>query len=213
MPTIDKFIDGFKQFRKETYLPKQQLYRDLAAHGQSPKVMIVACSDSRVPVQNILGAESGELFVVRNVANLVPFYTEGDVHLSTTAAIEFAVKYLEIEDIIIMGHSQCFGIVTLMKNIEANEPCSITSWVSTYEDTRERVLKEYKGHSFEEKCHACERIAVMQSLEHLKEYPWIKERIDQGKLRCHGWWYDVGEGMLYQINQPDGHLVPLIDHD
>lgn len=211
MPNIAKFLEGFKKFRNENFLPRKAHYEDLAINGQSPDVMIISCSDSRVALQTLLDAESGELFVVRNVANLVPHFAEGDMHLSTTAALEFAVVHLKISDIIIMGHSECGGIHTLMTSIEKNEPCNITSWVSSYDEIREVVMQQYHDKSFDEKCHACEKLAVIQSLEHLAEYPWIKERLDDGSLRCHPWYYDLKEGMIYEIQQPSGDLRPLID--
>jgi carbonic anhydrase len=209
MATIDNFIKGYKKFREEHFKSREDYYQDLVTNGQSPQVMMITCSDSRINVPTLLNVDAGELFSVRNVANLIPSYRDGDVHLSTTAALEFAVKYLEIQDIIVMGHSNCGGIAALMQTPEDGDPCSITSWVSAYTGTRHTIEKLHGDKSIERQCFECEKHAILQSLQHLAEYPWIQSRIASGKLNCHGWYYDLAKGLLYEVRAPDASLHEL----
>jgi len=188
---IERLINGFKSFR-ETYYEKQPgFYKSLVEQGQQPDVMVVACSDSRVNPSIIAKAHPGELFIVRNVANLVPPYEPDSHYHGTSAAIEYAVRDLGVEHIIILGHSHCGGIRCLcdgQKN--SNDREFINDWMSI------AFQAKTDGLQGEDRLREVERQAVRVSLQNLLSFPWVKTRVDEGKLTLHGWWFDLEEGAL-----------------
>lgn len=188
---IDRLIAGFKSFR-ETYYEKQpDFYRSLVEKGQKPDVMVIACSDSRVNPSIIAKAEPGELFIVRNVANLVPPYEPDSHYHGTSAAIEFAVRDLNVEHIIVLGHSHCGGIRCLCEGHEdAKNREFIDGWMSIVEQARDDSLKG------EAQRRNVEREAVKISLDNLLTFPWVKRRVENGRLKLHGWLFDLEAGEL-----------------
>ncbi len=189
--TINRLIDGFKSFRETYYEEQPDFYRLLVEKGQKPDVMIIACSDSRVNPSIIAKAKPGELFIVRNVANLVPPYAPDSNYHGTSAAIEFAVRDLKVSHIIILGHSHCGGIRSLCEGHgEAEQREFISSWMSIVEHARDDTLegKVQERH--------LEREAVKVSLKNLRSFPWIKTRVDDGTLKLHGWLFDLEAGEL-----------------
>lgn len=188
---IDRLIAGFKSFR-ETYYEKQpDFYRSLVEKGQKPDVMVIACSDSRVNPSIIAKAEPGELFIVRNVANLVPPYEPDSHYHGTSAAIEFAVRDLNVEHIIVLGHSHCGGIRCLCEGHEdAKNREFIDGWMSIVEQARDDSLKG------EAQLRNVEREAVKLSLDNLLTFPWVKRRVENGRLKLHGWLFDLEAGEL-----------------
>lgn len=188
---IDRLIAGFKSFR-ETYYEKQpDFYRSLVEKGQKPDVMVIACSDSRVNPSIIAKAEPGELFIVRNVANLVPPYEPDSHYHGTSAAIEFAVRDLNVEHIIVLGHSHCGGIRCLCEGHEdAKNREFIDGWMSIVEQARDDSLKG------EAQLRNVEREAVKVSLDNLLTFPWVKRRVENGRLKLHGWLFDLEAGEL-----------------
>lgn len=188
---IDRLIAGFKSFR-ETYYEKQpDFYRSLVEKGQKPDVMVIACSDSRVNPSIIAKAEPGELFIVRNVANLVPPYEPDSHYHGTSAAIEFAVRDLNVEHIIVLGHSHCGGIRCLCEGHEdAKNREFIDGWMSIVEQARDDSLKG------EAQLRNVEREAVKVSLDNLLTFPWVKRRVEDGRLKLHGWLFDLEAGEL-----------------
>ena len=193
--TIDRLLMGFKSFR-ETYYEKQpDFYRFLVEKGQKPDVMFIACSDSRVNPSIITKANPGELFIVRNVANLVPPFEPNQNYCATSAAIEFAVRDLNVRHIIVLGHSHCGGIRCLCEGLEDPESREfIDGWMSIAEQARDERLEGEAQRS-----HA-EREAVKVSLGNLLSFPWVKNRVEDGRLKLHGWWFDmeVGDLMAYE---------------
>ena len=186
---IDRLIAGFKAFRETYYEAKPDFYRDLVAKGQSPDVMVIACSDSRVNPSIIAKAEPGELFIVRNVANLVPPYEPDGQYHGTSAALEFAVRDLKVEHIIILGHSHCGGIQCLCDGHEnGGDREFIDRWVSIVGQARDDSLEG------EAQYRHVERQAVKVSLGNLLTFPWVKSRVEDGSLKLHGWWFDLEAG-------------------
>ena len=161
--------------------------------------MIVACADSRVDPALLTGAVPGDVFVVRNVANLVPPYERGGSFASVPAALEFAVLSLGVEHIIVLGHAQCGGIHALMSDAGARGEF-IGKWVGIAQRARERVLAELpdKPSALQER--ACEQAAILVSLENLMTYPWIAQRVATGTVHLHGWYFDITEGELLCYN-------------
>lgn len=195
--TINRLIDGFKSFRETYYEEQPDFYRLLVEKGQKPDVMVIACSDSRVNPSIIAKAKPGELFIVRNVANLVPPYAPDSNYHGTSAAIEFAVRDLMVSHIIILGHSHCGGIRGLCEgHKDEGRREFIDGWMSIVEHVRDDTLQGKEQHRH------LEREAVKVSLSNLLSFPWIKSRVDEGSLELHGWLFDLEAGEL--LKHEDG---------
>ena len=199
----DDLIKGYRRFRADLWPQERARFEQLSERGQRPRTMLIACSDSRVDPQMIFGAGPGELFVVRNVANLVPPYEpDGDRH-GTSAAIEFAVRHLKVERIVVTGHAQCGGIKNLMS--DASGPAEddfISSWTSVAAPARSRVLR-CQGLTPEQQQERCEHEAIRVSLDNLVTFPWVRERVAEGGLRLHGAYFAVFTGTLLWLNEND----------
>lgn len=193
---IKQLVSGYLAFKKQHFELKNT-YEKLVSEGQSPKVLFIACCDSRVDPAILLGCSPGDLFVVRNVANLVPQYESDAAHHGTSAAIEFAVKSLKVTDIIIMGHSQCGGIHALMQDqSQAEETDFIAHWMGIATQAKAEVLANSLGSNLEQQCYAAEKRSVLISRQNLLTFPWVKERIDAGELDTHAWYFDMGQGAI-----------------
>jgi carbonic anhydrase len=193
---IERLIAGFRNFREVYYDGQPEFYRSLVEKGQSPDVMVIACSDSRVNPSIIAKAEPGELFIVRNVANLVPPYKPDSSYHGTSAAIEFAVRDLGVGHIIVLGHSHCGGIRCLCEgNERSNRREFIDGWMSIVDHAINFELKGEKLHRHVEK------EAVKISTNNLLSFPWIKDRVVSGCLEIHGWWFDLEAGDLLSYSE------------
>jgi carbonic anhydrase len=160
----------------------------------------------------LMGADPGDIFVVRNVANLVPPYANGAEFPGIRADIEFAVKGLNVEQIIILGHRSCGGIQALMngEGITENQYEFIGNWVSIARQARERVLRELPEAAPAEQAKACEQLAISLSLDNLMSFPWIRERVEAGGLALHGWYFDIETGELLGYSAEIGSFAPLV---
>ena len=198
---IDQIISGFKSFHKEYYEDNPEFYQTLVEKGQSPEVMVIACSDSRVDPSIIAKAKPGEIFVVRNVANLVPPYDPNTNYLGTSACIEFAVQDLGVKHIIVLGHSHCGGIKRLCERSGATEGREfIDGWLSI---AKLALASHLEGN---EKYRQVEREAVRISLNNLLTFPWLKTKFDQGDLELYGWFFDLESGELFSKTVNDDWL-------
>jgi carbonic anhydrase len=183
---------------------EKDVFESLAKSGQSPSALVISCIDSRVIPAMIFDAPPGEMLVVRNVANLVPPYAPDGVHHSTSAALEFSVRLLEVRNIIVMGHSSCGGVKALLDGAPASAPEFIGPWMAIAESARVRSMTC----SSREECQTCaEHEVVNVSLKNLMTFPWIAERVAAGKLALYGVWFDVSRGELMLL-QPDGSFAP-----
>lgn len=198
MKDIAKFIAGFERFQEKYFGEDRELF-DQLRQGQKPKVLIVACADSRVDPALLMGAEPGDIFVIRNVANLVPPYQPDGSFASVPAALEFAVCSLKVEHIIVLGHSQCGGIQALMRNI-GEQTEFIGKWIGIAQQARSRVQAELPNKPPQLQERACEQASILVSLENLTTYPWISERIEGGALHLHGWYFDITAGELFHYD-------------
>ena len=198
MKDIERFITGFRSFRKDYFGPENPHFESLK-HGQNPKTMIIGCSDSRVDPAILTNCAPGDIFTVRNVANLVPpFQDDGGQH-GVSAALEFAVCHLEVEHIVVLGHSQCGGIKALMAwNCGLDGNVFISNWMSIAVSARDKVLAELPGKEPQLQQRAAEQAAILLSLENLNSFPFIDERIKAGKLSLHGWYFDIAAGALLE---------------
>ena len=197
MPAVDKLIAGHQRFREGYYQQNKQKLSKLAKQGQSPKIAIVSCSDSRVDPTIILDCQPGDLFVIRNVANLIPPCESCDSFHGTSAALEYAVTGLKVESIIVLGHTQCGGIKALMDTPPSSTPETFTSkWMKQLENVRNEILEDQNG-TAESHYHDCEERGIIQSLNNLMTFPWVQEGVRAGTLHLHGWHYDLGDGSLF----------------
>jgi carbonic anhydrase len=201
---MKKLIEGYREFRAEQWPERRAIFEHLADRGQSPRTMVVACSDSRVDPAMIFDAGPGELFILRNVANLVPPYEPDSAFHATSAALEFAVRVLEIDDLIVMGHAMCGGIGVLLNGAPDPAGDFLVPWMSIAERAKERVLARAPADPQTE----CEQEAVKLSLENLLTFPWIAERVANGKLRLTGAIFDIRSGVL-TVLQEDGAFAPV----
>lgn len=204
MSATDNLINGYKEFRKDYYLENKETLQQLANLGQAPKVCLISCCDSRVEPAIILNCDPGDLFVVRNVANLVPpceLNVSSESYHGTSAALEFAVTGLEVESIIVLGHAHCGGIKELMDRRKSPENNSfIHKWMSQLNTVKDKIYEDTSLDNQEARYQACEEMAVVQSLVNLMTFPWVKERVANGTLELHGWYYDIRNSKLYTLN-------------
>lgn len=189
-------LDGYKQFQNTQLAGQAALYRQLA-EGQNPKIMLIGCADSRVDPSAIFSAAPGQLFTVRNVANLTPPYEENVGYHGTSAAIEFAVQFLQVEHIVVMGHGQCGGIAASLAAANSRPTGKfIAPWVDMIAETRDAVLTENPGASPEKLQNALEFAAIRHSLRNLQSFPFIESAIAEKRLQLHGAWFAIASGEL-----------------
>lgn len=211
MRDVPELVDGYRRFLTTRYPQEAALYRSLAEAGQAPRTMVIACCDSRVDPAAIFSAGPGQLFIVRNVANLVPpFEPRGDYH-GTSAALEFAVTGLEVEAIVVMGHARCGGVRAFMDGLyEQTAPRGfIDRWMSLLSAARPEALRDAAGRPIEEQQQALEQASVRHSIENLSTFPFIKERLDAGRLRVRGAYFDIADGRLLALDPASGRFGPL----
>lgn len=194
---MDKFIAGYRQFRENYFSQNKDFLKSLMGKPQSPKAMMISCSDSRIDPGLKFGAEPGDFFMVRNVANLVPPYApDGDYH-GTSAALEFAVQVLEVEHIVVMGHARCGGIRALVQHQEQAAMDFVASWMKIAQPAYDKAVAVTQVEADLQRL--CEQEAVKVSLQNLMTFPWIKSRVDSGKLVVHGWYFDLETGTLHRL--------------
>jgi len=204
MTEINELVQGFQRFRVKSFEPNRELFNRLAMQGQTPRTLLIGCSDSRVDPAILTDSAPGDMFVVRNVANLVPPYeTTGRYH-GTSAALEFAVCNLNVSNIIVLGHSRCGGIRALLEGYGRNEEGEgfIAPWVQIAAPARDEVLRRWPDASSEFKQRACERAGIRTSLMNLMTFPFIRQRVEDGRVKLYGWYYDLETGELMQYD-PD----------
>ncbi|MGQ0675098.1 MAG: carbonic anhydrase [Rhodospirillales bacterium] len=201
---MDKLIEGYRRFRTGKWPERRALFEELADRGQRPRAMVVACVDSRVDPAMIFDAAPGEILVVRNVANLVPPYAPDGAHHSTSAALEFGVRALGVRDLIVLGHAMCGGIRALLDGPAAAPSDFVSDWIAIAAPARARALQCGPA---ENALTACEHDAVKLSLENLMTFPWIAERVRDGRLKLHGARFDIRDGTL-ELLREDGAFAP-----
>lgn len=189
---------GYRVFKDKTYVESKKRYQELAKQGQSPKSMVICCSDSRVSAEAVFNAEPGDLFVVRNVAGLVPPCEKGGAYHGTSAALEFAVKHLKVENVCVMGHTSCGGIAAAI-NMPDEPGDFIESWVSIIKTRRDQIVSDDR-HTC--KTEALEKAAIEESLKNLMTFDFVEKAVEQGSLRLVGCLIDIATGEL-QVFEKD----------
>ncbi len=204
-----RLVAGFRRFR-DRYFQDSTVYQRLAGNsGQSPKTLIIACSDSRVDPAIITSAHPGELFTIRNVANLVPPYESNGGFHGVSSAIEFAVINLRVENIIIMGHRQCGGIKALMLD-NAKNGSFVERWMQIAQAAKLRVLQQYKDADDDTLCRHGEMESIVESLENLRTFPFVEEAIRERNLVLIGAYFDLELGQMFEFN-PDSKTFKQIE--
>jgi carbonic anhydrase len=196
-----QLLDGYRTFTTQRLPTEQSRYRELSDRGQSPEVMVIGCCDSRVSPEVIFDAGPGELFVVRNVANLVPVYApDGGAH-GVSAALEYAVNALRVKHIVVLGHAQCGGIRAFVDKTEPLSPGDfIGRWMSMFVKPGE-VVEQRQRESLQEFVVRIEKAAVFRSLENLMTFPFVNTQVASGQLNLHGAYFGVAEGALFVLDQ------------
>ncbi|MBL4601431.1 MAG: carbonic anhydrase [Emcibacteraceae bacterium] len=206
MSAYDRLISGYREFRANYLGEDNKEWLKVAGKEQNPKVMMVACSDSRVHPAILTRSALGELFMIRNVANVVPPFEEGHgdgTYHGTSAAIEFAVNHLRVEHIIVMGHSGCGGIGALMDQSISDETQGysfIRPWMKIVEEASDFTELEKVSMTKASRVTICEKRAILISLNNLASFPWIKDAIKKGSLKLHGWYFDIKSGNLSEYD-------------
>lgn len=198
-------LEGYKTFMSGRYSAERDRYRQLAEAGQEPHTLVIACCDSRAAPETIFDCGPGELFVVRNVANLVPPYEPDDNLHATSAALEFAVQALKIRQILVMGHGRCGGIkAALDPNSTPLSPGDfIGHWVRLLKPAAQQISDSQLMTSGERQI-ALERISIRNSINNLRSFPCVKILEDRGKLQIHGAWFDISTGELWVMDTKTG---------
>ena len=211
MEHLTQLIDGYRRFRASQWNQERERWSELA-EGQSPKVMVLACSDSRVDPAQIFDVKPGEIFVVRNVAALAPPYETSRGFHGVSAALEFAVTQLGVGEILVMGHGLCGGCAAALTgqfdDTTPGEGHFIADWVRMLDSARDSIRRDHSeldGEAFLE----MERAAVLVSLRNLRTFPWIADREADGRIRLHGAHFSIAEGRLYVLDEAEGDFRPV----
>ena len=207
----EHLADRYRRFRHRHFEPQADLFEQLSEFGQSPDVMVVSCCDSRVPPETIFSALPGELFVVRNVANLVPPYETSGTYHGVSAALEFAVLNLRVKHVVILAHSGCGGVRACIEESAARqtEAQFITNWVSMLDGHRDRRLADDPHISHVTLQGQLERDTIRASIANLRTFPCIQILEGKGRIELHGAHFDIATGSLEALNATTGEFVKL----
>ncbi len=204
-----KLLGGHERFRTTRLNSERERYEELAETGQKPDTMVIACCDSRSSPETIFDAAPGEMFVVRNVANIMPPYEQDGEYHGTSAALEFAVQELRVKHIVVMGHGRCGGIKAFRGQLtgEDQQPLSpgdfIGRWISLLEPVAARI-ERVEGESAEDLQVKLEEESIRQSIEHLKSFPCVSILLERGQIALHGAWFDISTGQLSVLDPATG---------
>jgi len=207
MTDFNSLVDGYRRFRETGWRRERERWTELA-EGQSPKLMVIACSDSRVDPATIFDASPGEMFVVRNVANLVPpFEADGGRH-GVSAAVEFAVTQLEVPEIVVMGHGQCGGVnAAVSRRFAGAAPGAggfIAHWIDLLDEERDRIVARHGDGP--DAIRALELETVKVSMRNLRTFPPVTEREAAGSLKLHGAYFAIADGRLHLLDEANGEF-------
>ena len=210
-PQLDRLISGYHRFRESAWNPNRERWATLR-DGQQPEVMVIACSDSRVDPAQIFDVDPGEIFVVRNVAAMVPPFETAPGHHGVSAALEFAVQVLKVREIVVMGHGMCGGCkAALTQELRGTEPGEggfIADWIALLDEAREPIAKAM-GTEGREAERAMEQAGVKVSLANLRTFPCIRRKEASGELSLRGAFFAISDGILHVLDEDDGHFHPM----
>ena len=195
MQNFHDLVAGFHHFRANYFLKEKEFFESLA-HSQSPKTLVIACCDSRTDPAIVLGCKPGDLFVVRSVAAIVPPPEKAGEYDAVMAAVEYGVKHLDVDHIVVMGHSNCGGIAGLFNPQAVRKERFTSKWISLACPAVERINEENSQEDLTQRMRLSEEAAVLLSIENLLSYPWIEEAVQAQSLSLHALYYDMREGTL-----------------
>ena len=206
---VNRLINGFTDFKNEFFEDDSVFFSRLVSRGQTPETMVISCSHSRVDPAIIFNTRPGELFMVRNVANLVPPYAPDNGHHGVSAAIEFGVKDLLVKHIIILGHAHCGGISALCKHC-LDTPLEDRDFVNSWIQIARPAIESLSDiTTIEDAQHPAERASIVNSLQNLASFPWVNQAISENRQAIHGWWFDMDEGSLWAYDPKAGEFQKL----
>jgi len=211
-PLPSYLVQRYHGWKATTYVENHTWYRRLADEGQRPRAMVISCCDSRVHVTSIFGADQGEFFIHRNIANLVPPYAVDGDHHGTSAAVEYAVTFLKVSHLLVLGHSQCGGVQGCLSMCRGEAPelegkeSFVGRWMDILRPKYDAVAAIEDG---AEQARALEQSAVLISLENLMQFPFVASAVTAGDLSLHGLWMDIGAGGLEAYVPASGTFVPV----
>lgn len=209
-PLPEYLVSRYKDWKSGVFQEKQEDHERLATEGQHPKVMVISCCDSRVHVTSIFGAETGEFFIHRNVANLVPPFADDNAHHGTSAAIEFAVSALKVEHLVVLGHSQCGGVRHCHDTCHGDLPKETKSFVGRWMDILRPGYERVKHIEDDaERITALEHTGVIIAIENLLEFPFVSAAVADGQLSLHGLWHSIGDGKLMAFESASNSFKPV----
>lgn len=198
-----RLFEGIREFKTNEFIPRQQFFEELG-QKQNPHTLFIGCSDSRVVPSLITQTFPGELFVVRNIANLIPYYKRhSDTYLATTAAIEFAVNQMNVSNIVVCGHSNCGGCAALYQDKELKNLPHTKKWMELAHPVKKIVEEKMAKNKIspDQRSLYTEQINVVEQMNHLLKYSYIKKRIKEGKLIVMGWYYHIEKGEIYNYDR------------
>jgi carbonic anhydrase len=211
---LERLLKGFADFRLGYYREHLDLFEKLASEGQSPKILIVACADARVDPGILTQTKPGDIFTVRNVGALVPpaQVPPDKRHHGTSAAIEYAVRGLNVEHVVILGHALCGGIAALVDGRDGifADFDYLSTWTSIAQEVRDEVVRALAGQPRDKLLRAVEQAAAVNSVRNLMGFSWIAERVAAGRLVLHAWWFNLTEGQLYAFNPAKVAFEPVL---
>lgn len=197
---MERLFNGYMKFKAEDFERHRRLFQEIG-RKQNPHTLFIGCSDSRVVPNLITQTDPGELFIVRNIANIVPPYRQTDEYVATTSVIEYAVLALEVDTIVVCGHSNCGGCASLNLPPERLDHLPhVRKWLEISREVKGRVDRLMTGESTEEREWLTEQVNVLVQMKNLLTYPYVAERYRQGKLNIHGWHYIIESGEIYNFN-------------
>ncbi|WP_024955626.1 carbonic anhydrase [Sulfurospirillum arcachonense] len=207
---VQDLIDGNESFKDRKFKKYENKFLDLVENGQNPKVLFIACSDSRVDPSLITNSKPGDLFILRNIGNFVPPFSPDNDYHATAAGIEYAVHVLKVTDIIVCGHSHCGAIESLYKDIDSINLLHVKRWLDLGKEAKLHVEKSIrKNASHQEKLELTEKVSIILQLKNLLTYPEVRERVNEGKLSLRGWYYKIATGDLQYFCDQESEFLPM----
>lgn len=206
---IVPLVEGYRQFKDHYFDQNNLLYHKLVKFGQRPKVLTIACCDARVDPAIVTDCNPGDMFVVRNVANIVPPFEDNPGYHGTSAALEFGVCSLGVTDIIVFGHSFCGGIQALMDRASETPSDFVSSWMKIAAPAKEKVRAHHAHLNSAEQARQCEKETLLISLQNLMTFPWIASRVQSGELALHAWHFDLETGVIEAYRRETEAYSPL----